>query len=53
MSQDVFQSKIDQLMEGYVRTTGIAGDMIVYAETEEEHARANAALCREGSEPQP
>ena len=37
MSQNVFQSKIDQLMEGCVWTTGIADDMIVYAETEEEH----------------
>ena len=36
MSQGVFQSKIDQLMEGCVGTTGIADDMIVYAETEEE-----------------
>ena len=39
MSQDVFKSKIDQLMEGCVGTTGIADDIIVYAETEEENDR--------------
>ena len=39
MSQDVFQSRIDQLMEGCVGTTGIVDDMIVYAETEEEQDR--------------
>ena len=36
MSQDVFQSKIDQLIEGCVGTTGIADDMIANAETGEE-----------------
>ena len=39
MSQDVFQSKIDQLMEGCVGTTSIADDMIVYEETGKEHDR--------------
>ena len=52
-SQDVFQSKIDQLIEGCVGTTGIADDMIVYAETEEEHDRRlhglmHAALSEKG-----
>ena len=44
MSQDVFQSKIDQLMEGCVGTTGIADDMIVYIETEEETHRHHRHL---------
>ena len=39
MSQDVFQSKIDQLLEGCNGTTGIADDMVVYGRTEEEHDR--------------
>ena len=46
MSQDVFQSKIDQLMEGCVGMTGIAVDMIVYAKTEEEHNRRLHGLMR-------
>ena len=50
MSQDVFQSKIEQLMEGCVGTTGIADDMIVYAETEEEHDRRLHGLRRRCAE---
>ena len=50
ISQDVFQSKIDQLMEGCVGTTGIADDMIVYAETEEEHDRRLHGLMRRCAE---
>ena len=50
MSQDVFQSKIDQLMEGCVGTTGIADDMIVFAETEEEHDRRLHGLMRRCAE---
>ena len=50
MSQDVFQSKIDQLMEGCVGTTGIADDMIVYIETEEEHDRHLHRLMRRCAE---
>ena len=50
MTQDVFQSKIDQLMEGCVGTTGIADDMIVYAETEEEHDRRLHGLMRSCAE---
>ena len=50
MSQVVFQSKIDQLMVGCVGTTGIADDMIVYAETEEEHDRRLLWLMRRCAE---
>ena len=50
MSEDVFQSKIDQLMEGCVGTTGIADDMIVYAETEEEHDRCLHGLMQRCAE---
>ena len=39
MSQDVFQCKIDQLLEGCVGCTGIADDIVVYGGDEEEHDR--------------
>lgn len=39
MSQDVFQSKIDQTFEGCSGVTGIADDIVVSGTTEEEHNR--------------
>ena len=53
MAQDVLQSKIDQLMEGCPGTTGIADDMVVYAETEEEHDRNLHLLMQRCSEKGP
>ena len=50
MSQDVFQSKIDQLMEVGVGTTAIADDLIVYAETEEEQDQRLHGLMRRCAE---
>ena len=50
MAQDVFQSKVDQLMEGCVDTTGIADDKIFYAETKEEHDRRLHRLIRRCAE---
>ena len=37
MSQDVFQAKIDQTFQGCNGTVGIAHDIIVYGNSEEEH----------------
>ena len=37
MSQDVFQSKIDQTFEGYQGVVGICDDIVVYGKTKEEH----------------
>ena len=37
MAQDVFQRRIDQLLEGCPGATGIADDIVVYGHTEEEH----------------
>ena len=39
MSQDVYQSRIDQIVEQCPGVIGIADDMIVYGRTEEEHDR--------------
>ena len=37
MSQDVFQSKIDQTFEGCNGIVGIADDIVVFGKTTEEH----------------
>ena len=37
MSQDVFQSKIDQTFEGCNGAVGIADDIVVFGKTAEEH----------------
>ena len=37
MSQDVFQSKIDQTFEGCNGVVGIADDIVVFGKTAEEH----------------
>ena len=39
MSQDVFQTKIDQSFEGYDEVAGIANDIVVFGETAEDHDR--------------
>ena len=39
MSQDVFQSKIDQTFEGCEGVIGIADDIVVAGKSEEEHVR--------------
>ena len=39
MSQDVYQSCIDQIVEQCPGVIGIADDMVVYGQTEEEHDR--------------
>jgi len=37
MSQDVFQAKVDQTIEGCSSTVGIADDIVLYGKSEEEH----------------
>ncbi|KAL5017999.1 hypothetical protein ScPMuIL_003721 [Solemya velum] len=37
MSQDVFQSKIDQTFEGCSDTIGISDDIVIFGKTEQEH----------------
>ena len=37
MSQDVFQQKMDQILEQCPGTIGIADDVAVFGQTEEEH----------------
>jgi hypothetical protein len=37
MSQDVFQSKIDQTFKGCNGVVGIADDIVVFGKTAEEH----------------
>ncbi|XP_047484153.1 uncharacterized protein K02A2.6-like [Penaeus chinensis] len=37
MSQDVFQQKMDQILENCPGTIGIADDVVVFGKTEEEH----------------
>ena len=44
MSQDVFQTKIDQTFEGCKDVVGIADDIIVFGKTTEEHDRNMHAM---------
>ena len=47
ISQDVFQTKIDQTFEGSEGVVGIADDIVVFEKTTEEHDRnMNAMLKR-------
>ena len=46
MSQDVFQAKIDQTFEGCNGTVGIADDIVVYGNSEEEHEHMHAIMDR-------
>ena len=39
MSQDIFQARIDQLVEGLQGVIGIADDIVVYSRTKAEHDR--------------
>ena len=40
MSQDIFQARIDQLLEGLQGVIGIADDIVVYGRTKAEHDRS-------------
>ena len=44
MSQDVFQTKIDQTFEGCEGVVGIADDIVVFGKTTEEHERNMHAM---------
>ena len=58
MAQDVFQHRIDQLIEGFPGVTGIADDIVVFGRTDEEHdANLHTLMVekmrREGPESEP
>ena len=46
MSQDVYQSRIDQIVEKCPGVVGIADDMVVYGSTEDEHDKNLHNLMR-------
>ena len=37
MSQDIFQARIDQLVEGFAGVVAIANDIVIFGATQEEH----------------
>ena len=50
MSQDIFQARIDQLVEGLAGVVAIADDIVIFRATQEEHdenLRRLLARCRE------
>ena len=50
MSQDIFQARIDQLVEGLAGVVAIADDIVIFGATQEEHdenLRRLLARCRE------
>ena len=46
MSQDIFQTKIDQTFEGCEGVAGIADDIVVFGKTSEEHDRNMHGMLR-------
>ena len=50
VSQDFFQQRMDQILEGCSGVIGIADDIIVFGATEAEHARNLHGLMRVASE---
>ena len=46
MSQDIFQTKIDQTFEGREGVAGIADDIVVFGKTSEEHDRNMHCMLR-------
>lgn len=44
MSQNLFQAKMDQIMEGLQGVDSIADDIVIYRKGEEEHNRNLTAL---------
>ncbi|KAL9967831.1 hypothetical protein ACROYT_G026128 [Oculina patagonica] len=46
MSQDIFQTKIDQTFEGCKGVAGIADDIVVFGKTTEEHDRNMHAMLK-------
>jgi len=46
VSQDIFQTKIDQTFEGCEGVAGIADDIVVFGKTSEEHDRNMHGILR-------
>lgn len=50
VSQDLFQAKMDQILEGLHGVASIADDIVVYGKDEEEHDRNLTALMERAAE---
>lgn len=50
VSQDIFQQKIDQILENCVGAVGIADDIAVYGRTEKEHDKNLMTLMKEAEQ---
>ena len=50
VSQDIFQLKMDQILENVEGATGISDDVVVYGKTEEEHDESLRNLMKAAAE---
>ena len=50
VSQDIFQLKMDQILENVKGATGISDDVVVYGKTEEEHDESLRNLMKAAAE---
>lgn len=50
VSQDLFQAKMDQILEGLHGVASVADDIVVYGKDEEEHNRNLTALMEQAAE---
>ena len=50
MSQDIFQTKIDQTFEGCKGVIGIADDIVIFGQNEEDHDANLHAMVKRGKE---
>lgn len=50
VSQDIFQLKMDQILENVKGATGISDDVVVYGKTEEEHDESLCNLMKAAAE---
>ena len=50
VSQDIFQQKMDQILENIKGATGISDDVVVYGKTEEEHDESLRNLMKAAKE---